>query len=326
MKEALYYEKIDNDSVHCLLCPQNCIISDGKYGFCRARKNEGGKLYTENYGKITSLAVDPIEKKPLYHFMPGSHILSAGTYGCNLRCLFCQNWEISQQRLEGEYLSPSKLVEIAKKQQGNVGIAYTYNEPSIWYEYVLDSAKISHKESLKNVLVTNGYINIDPLKELLQYIDAVNIDVKAFSNEYYKKICHGNLESVLKVVEEAVLNCHVEITTLVVTGENDDYSEIEELCKWISSINKDIPIHFSKYFPRYKMKNPETPIKVLEDIYAIAKKYLNYVYLGNVSGFNNNTYCPNCGHILIKRSGYVHVVGIEDNKCGKCGKSFYGYT
>ncbi|MBE0069364.1 AmmeMemoRadiSam system radical SAM enzyme [Thermoanaerobacterium thermosaccharolyticum] len=326
MKEALYYEKIDNDSVHCLLCPQNCIISDGKYGFCRARKNEGGKLYTENYGKITSLAVDPIEKKPLYHFIPGSHILSAGTYGCNLRCLFCQNWEISQQMLEGEYLSPSKLVEIAKKQQGNLGIAYTYNEPSIWYEYVLDSAKISHKEGLKNVLVTNGYINIDPLKELLQYIDAVNIDVKAFSNEYYKKICHGNLESVLKVVEEAALYCHVEITTLVVTGENDDYTEIEELCKWLSNINKDIPIHFSKYFPRYKMKNPETPIEVLEDIYGIAKKYLNYVYLGNVSGFDNNTYCPDCGYLLIKRKGYVHVVGIENNKCGKCGKKFYGYT
>ncbi|SNX52676.1 AmmeMemoRadiSam system radical SAM enzyme [Thermoanaerobacterium sp. RBIITD] len=324
MKEAMFYEKINNSMLHCLLCPQDCKISDTKHGFCRARKNENGILYSENYGIITSLAMDPIEKKPLFHFYPGSYILSAGSYGCNLRCSFCQNWEISQQRLEGRYLSPEQLVTIAKKQEMNIGIAYTYNEPTIWYEYVLDSAKLAKKNGLKNVFVSNGFININPLRELLPYIDAMNIDIKAFTEDYYKRLCSGKLENVLKVVEEAIKHCHVEITTLLVTGENDDHEEIEKLSKWLSDIDKNIPIHFSRYFPQYKMENPKTPYGTLKDAYDIAKKYLNYVYVGNILGFDNNTYCPNCGNLLIRRNNGIYVLGIENNKCRKCGYSFYG--
>lgn len=322
MKEAMYYEKLKDGMVYCKLCPQGCRIKNGKYGICRARKNQNGILVSDNYGKVTGIAMDPIEKKPLYHFYPGSYILSIGSFGCNLSCAFCQNWHISQQRdVEYRLIRPEELINIAEKQRGNIGIAYTYNEPSIWYEYMYDCAKIAKDRGLKNIMVTNGYINPEPLYNVLPYIDALNIDVKAFSDHYYKTLCGGRLASVINTVEIASRLCHVELTTLIVTDENDNLGEIEELVKWVASIDKDIPLHFTRYFPNYKMKNPPTEINTLLNTYKIGKKYLNYVYIGNVGGIDNNTYCPNCGNLLIKRDIYVDIVGVgQDKKCSRCGK------
>lgn len=319
MKEAMFYEILEDKAVHCMLCPHYCKISDGKYGICKARKNNGGILTSENYGIISSIAVDPVEKKPLYHFYPGRYILSAGSFGCNLRCAFCQNWEISQQRLEGRFLYPADLVNIAKRQENNIGIAFTYNEPSIWYEYVYECLMAAKEKSLKTVLVTNGYINIQPLRHLLPYIDAMNVDVKAYKDSYYKNICYGSLKPVLKTVEEASKHCHVEVTTLLVTSLNDDAEDIESLTKWLSQVDKNIPIHFTRYFPSYKMNNPATPIEKLQMAYDIGRKYLKFVYVGNVAGFDNNTYCPYCGNLLVKREMRIETVGLEGSKCRKCG-------
>lgn len=321
MKEAMFYEKLEDKAVHCMLCPHDCRISDGKYGVCRVRKNNRGILTSENYGIISSIAMDPVEKKPLYHFYPGKRILSAGSFGCNMRCAFCQNWEISQQRLEGGFLYPAELVNIAKRQGNNIGIAFTYNEPSIWYEYVYDCLMAAKENSLKTVLVTNGYINMRPLKYFLPYVDAMNIDVKAYKESYYEKVCYGSLKPVLKTVEEASKHCHVEVTTLLVTGLNDDVEDIENLTKWLSQVDKNIPIHFTRYFPNYKMNNPATPMEKLQIACDIGKKYLNFVYAGNVAGFSNNTFCPNCGNLLVKREMQIKTVGLDGSRCTKCGNT-----
>lgn len=319
MKEAMFYEKLEDKAVHCMLCPHECNISDGKYGVCRTRKNDGGILTSENYGIISSIAIDPVEKKPLYHFYPGRYILSVGSFGCNLRCTFCQNWEISQQRPEGRFIYPAELINIAKRQESNIGIAFTYNEPSIWYEYVYDCLTVANENSLKTVLVTNGYINTKPFKHLSQYIDAMNIDVKAYNESYYKKVCYGSLKPVLKIVEEASKYCHVEVTTLLVTGLNDDAEEIKSLAKWLSQVDRNIPLHFTRYFPNYKMDNPATPIEKLQMAYNIGREYLNFVYVGNVGGFDNNTYCPDCGNLLVRRKMRIETVGLDGSKCKKCG-------
>ena len=317
-QEAMFYTSQDNNIVKCTLCPHNCILKNENYGICGVRINKKGKLYTENYGIITSEAVDPIEKKPLYHFYPGRYIFSVGSYGCNLKCKFCQNWEIAHQKWEGDYISPEELIDIAKRQRDNIGIAFTYNEPLIWYEYVHDGLIEAKKVGLKTVLVTNGYINLEPLKNILPYVDAMNIDVKAFTENFYKKIVGGRLEPVLKTVEEASKNCHVEVTNLVVTDLNDKEEEIENLVKWLSQIDKNIPLHFSRYFPNYKMDNPITPVSRLTNAREIAKKYLNYVYVGNVFNFDNNTYCPYCGNLLIERGARVNTLGLEKNVCKNC--------
>ncbi len=287
MKEALYWEPVDknNKVVHCLLCPHNCRISPDKTGICRVRKNDDGKLYSLIYNEFTSIHLDPIEKKPLYHFYPGSHILSVGTFGCNFRCLHCQNWEISQSN-QGDApthkITPESAVALAKKDD-SIGIAHTYNEPLINYEWVFETAKLIHKENLKNVLVTNGYINEQPWENLLPFVDAANIDVKSFRDEFYKKICSGRLGPVLRSVEIMVKrNKHVEVTYLLIPHQNDSEQEIEDMVDWLSSVNPEIPLHFSRYFPQYKMDEPETPIATLEKAKKIALKRLKYVYLGNV--------------------------------------------
>ena len=285
MKQALYWEKLDNNMVHCFLCPQNCKIHPDHLGACRARKNIQGVLYSLNYGQISSLALDPIEKKPLYNFYPGSFILSAGSFGCNLKCSFCQNWTISHETPNTTYMEPDELVQKALelKEEGNIGIAYTYNEPSIWYEYVYDTAQKAKEKGLKNVLVTNGFISEEPLKALLPFIDAINIDVKAFTEEFYKEIFKGSLQHVKHTVELCAKSCHVEVTTLVIPGLNDKPDEIEELAKWLASINPSIPLHLSRFFPNHKMQDrPPTPAKTLKDAQEAAQKYLKYVYLGNI--------------------------------------------
>lgn len=284
MQEAKYYKKLDNELVWCHLCPQNCKIKPGRKGICRARQNQEGVLYTLNYGKLTSWGIDPIEKKPLYRFYPGSLIFSVGTFGCNFRCGFCQNWEIAHGDPPTREVTAEELVEIAldAKRSGSIGIAYTYSEPMIWYEFVYDTAKRAQQEGLKNVLVTNGFVQKEPFMELLPFIDAMNIDVKAFTDEFYRKTCGGQLDPVLRTVELAHKSCHVEITTLVVPGMNDSEEEISSLVDWIASLDPSIPLHLSRYFPRYKFDLPPTPVATLKRAKEIALEKLKYVYLGNV--------------------------------------------
>ena len=269
----------------CGLCPHHCDIAEGRVGFCRARKNEGGKIVCGNYGRLTSMALDPIEKKPLYRFFRGSMILSVGSYGCNLACPFCQNCEISMadQTADTVYYSPKMLVERAKQAmpQGNIGLAFTYNEPLIWYEYVRDCAKLLHENGLKTVLVTNGMICREPLSQLLPWIDAMNIDLKGFTEKFYDFV-HGDLETVKQTIALSQERCHIEVTTLVIPGLNDDPEEMENEAKWLASVNPEIPLHLSRFFPRHKMKDRQsTPIETIYNLRNIAAKYLKYVYIGN---------------------------------------------
>lgn len=283
MKEALYYEKLEAKSVHCHLCPYNCVIQDGRRGACGVRLNEGGTLYSEVYGKTTSVALDPIEKKPLYHFHPGEYILSLGTKGCNFHCDFCQNWHISQNlSVPTEDITPEEVVREAQKVK-SFGVAYTYNEPFIWYEFVLETAKLARKAGLANVLVTNGYVNMPPLEEILPFIDAMNIDLKSFNDDFYRKICKGSLQPVLDVIKRSAQACHVELTNLLIPGLNDSEEEIKKMVDWIyENTGADTPLHFSRYFPCYKMNISPTPVETLKMAERIAKKKLKRVYLGNI--------------------------------------------
>lgn len=271
--------------VLCGICPHDCVLNEGQTGFCRARSNRGGEVVADNYGLITSIALDPIEKKPLYRFHPGSRILSAGSYGCNLRCSFCQNYGISMcgSNARTVYLSPEELTQKAIElvPEGNIGIAFTYNEPLIGYEYVRDCAKAAKEKGLKIVLVTNGYINEEPLTELLPLVDAMNIDLKAFTEEFYKRIS-GCIEPVKKAIETAAKSCHVEVTTLIIPGENDSEEEMRELSQWLASVDESMPYHISRFFPRYKMTDKQaTPVKTVCSLADIARKKLKYVYEGN---------------------------------------------
>lgn len=285
MKEASYYEKSDDGSVLCRLCPITCHIRPGKSGVCIARENTDGVLYAATYGKVTSIALDPIEKKPLYLFHPGSRILSVGSYGCNFKCGFCQNWNISQQEAPFKEISPEELVKIALEtaKQGNIGIAYTYNEPLVGYEYVYDCSAEAKAKNLKNVLVTNGYINPGPMAALLPFIDAMNIDLKAFNQDFYKKQCKGDMVKVKDIIKLCAASCHVEVTTLIIPGFNDKKDEIESLAAWLASVSPDIPLHFSKHHPDYKMTEPPPASRdELNEIAAIARKSLKHVFIGNI--------------------------------------------
>ncbi len=283
MKEALFYETFSDNKVKCLLCPQGCIIPPEKSGFCGVRQNQKGKLYSLIYAQITSLALDPIEKKPLYHYHPGEYILSLGTRGCNLACLFCQNWTISQTPdAPLEHISSEEIIQQAKRYK-SFGIAYTYNEPFIWYEFVLDTAILAKAEGLDNVLVTNGYINPEPLDKILPYIDAMNIDFKSIENEFYQKFCKGTLEPVLATIKRAAKDCHIELTNLIIPSLNDRKENFIRLVDWIyENLGPEIPLHFSRYFPCYKMDLPPTPLATLKRAEEVARKKLRYVYLGNV--------------------------------------------
>ena len=284
-KLAMYFQKIEDSYVCCRLCPHNCVIKPGASGVCGARKNIGGELYCLNYGKITSIALDPLEKKPLYRFHPGKMVLSVGTFGCNFKCLFCQNWRIAHAHPETVDITPHELVEKAKelKTKNNIGIAYTYNEPAIWHEFVAETAREAKENGLMNVLVTNGFINREPLENLLPHIDAVNIDVKSFSEEFYCKICKGSLESVKETVKTCAGKCHVELTTLVIPGLNDSLEEIGKIAEWAASISDEIPLHLSRFFPNYKMDGmPSTPREILFKARDKAKEHLKYVYVGNI--------------------------------------------
>lgn len=271
----------------CTLCFHQCQLNEGQVGFCRARKNVNGSVLPLNYGKITSLALDPIEKKPLRRFYPGSKILSIGSFGCNLQCPFCQNYEISMSDEVGVpsiFMSPAEVVKKAVEliEEGNIGIAYTYNEPLIAYEYVLDCARLAHEQSLKNVVVTNGSITEKPLTELLPYIDAMNIDLKGFTETFYRKL-NGDLQTVKRFIELSYTECHVELTTLIIPDENDSETDMEAEAKWIAELDPSIPLHITRFFPRYQWIDKEpTPKEVLYRLADIARRYLTHVYVGNV--------------------------------------------
>jgi len=332
LKEALFYEKLDNKIVQCHICPRNCVIPLGKRGFCRVRENRDGVLYALSFGKAVSVHIDPIEKKPLFHFLPSTSAFSVATAGCNLRCKFCQNWEISQslpEDVEYTYLTPQDLVNKAK-EAGSPTIAYTYTEPTIFYEYMLETARLAKKQGIKNVMHSCGYINEAPLRQLAKYLDAANIDLKGFSEEFYTKLTDASLEPVLKSLkilkEEGV---HVEITNLILSGFNDDPDLIIKMCLWIKdNLGSDTPLHFSRAFPMYKLTslNP-TPLETLERARQIAlDSGLKYVYIGNVAGHPaENTYCPRCKKLLLERKGYfVLQNNIENEKCKFCGEKIEG--
>ena len=320
--EASYYESRDDGKVKCLLCPNFCVIADGKRGSCRVRSNRGGKLYADGYGEVVSLAIDPIEKKPLYHFYPSKLILSTGPNGCNFRCGFCQNNDISQGEVFTRHVSPGDMAQLASKD-GSFGIAYTYTEPFIWFEYIRDTGKLVHEKGLVNVLVTNGYVNEEPLRELLPIVDAMNVDVKSMRPEFYSKVCGGKLEDVLRTVEKASDSCHIEITNLIIPNHNDTDEDFEKLADWICSIDRSIPLHYSRYFPRYRFSEPQTPVETLRRAFEIAKSKLKYVYVGNIAmDGTSDTLCPECGNTLVERSYYsVSVSGIKNGVCSSCGST-----
>ena len=322
LKEAMYWEKLEGGRVHCKLCPHNCNIADGKRGLCRVRKNEGGTLYSIIYGRITSAAMDPIEKKPLYHFHPGKAILSLGTMGCNFACKFCQNYTIAQMEAPTRPLSPEEAVRAAGEHD-SIGLAYTYNEPFIWYEYVYDTARLARENGLKNVLVTNGYVQQEPLNDLLPYIDALNIDLKSMRPDFYRKICRGEMEPVLETCKTAARHALVEITNLVIPGYNDTDDDFEKLATWVAeNMGRQTPAHVSAYFPCYKLQAQPTPLSTLERAYDAFSKHLDYVYLGNVASRRGaDTSCTSCGALLIERRGYsTKPVGLADDAtCTRCG-------
>jgi pyruvate formate lyase activating enzyme len=340
MKEAMFYDIVKKEgfenSVNCKLCPHNCFIKNNEYGFCGVRKNVEGKLYSLVYNKPVSINIDPIEKKPLYHFLPGSSALSVGTFGCNLSCLNCQNFEISSVRkgiAEKELgfirnVEPEEIVESAKKRNCE-SISYTYNEPTVFYEYAFEIMKIARRNGLKNVFVSNGYINEEPLRKLIPYLNAINVDLKFFNEEKYSKITSGSLKHVLKTLE--ILNeenVWTEITNLLIPDLNDESEEIEEMVSWISkTFKKKAVLHFSRFFPMYRMVDKEvTPAKSLLNAYEIAVKKLNFVYIGNIYLQNkSNTYCHNCKRLLIEREGFnILENNIISGKCKFCEEKIHG--
>ena len=318
--EAAFYEKLDNTAVRCNLCPNFCRIADGKAGVCRIRVNRNGTLFANAYGEVVSLAVDPVEKKPLYHFYPSKPILSTGVNGCNFKCGFCQNSQISQGVSPTQYVSPEDLARLASRD-GSIGVAYTYTEPFIWFEYIRDAGRIVRELGLVNVLVTNGYVNEAPLRELLPIIDAMNVDIKSMKPDFYRKVCGGKLDDVLRTVEIASKSCHVEVTNLVITNYNDTEEDFAKLVDWMSGVNPAMPLHFSRYFPNYKFSEPPTSAGTLRLAYEMAKEKLKYVYVGNISiEGTNDTKCPSCGNVLVRRVNYsVSTVGIRGGKCTSCG-------
>jgi pyruvate formate lyase activating enzyme len=322
MHEARYYDKADEERVQCRLCPHFCRIAPGKRGICGVRENRGGTLAAMSYARLTSIAMDPVEKKPLYHFHPGSPILSVGSFSCNFHCDFCQNYSISQEEAPSQEVGPDRLAEMAEEER-SIGIAYTYNEPSIWHEYVCDAARAAVARGLVNVLVTNGFFNPEPLDELLEVVDALNIDIKSMDDDFYKRLCGGRLEPVLRSAEAAAKKAHVEITHLVIPGENDSPDQFERLAAWTADhLGPDTPVHLSAYFPRYKLKRPATDHDVLSRAREALARKMRYVYLGNVAARDgSDTRCAGCGAVLVERSGYsvrLRSLG-ADGACSKCG-------
>ncbi|MDK2896160.1 MAG: pyruvate formate lyase activating enzyme [Candidatus Atribacteria bacterium] len=326
-KVANFWETEQDQKVNCLLCPHHCSIAPGKSGICRVRKNEAGVLIARTFARVSAVNFDPIEKKPLYHFYPGQSILSLGSVGCNFHCLFCQNWEISQvdpDHFPLQKMSPSEAVDLANTRN-SIGLAYTYNEPFIWWEYVHETAELAKKSQLKNVLVTNGFVETKPLQELLPLIDAMNIDLKSMENSFYRKYCGGELEPVIRTIETSYqFGVHIELTNLLIPGLNEEEEQLVKLVDWVSTLSPDIPLHFSRYFPAYRLSSGlPTSLSMLERAYRIAREKLSFVYLGNVADQKGSTtFCPSCQQPVIIRRGYaVDKAGLDGANCRFCGTS-----
>jgi len=333
MKEAVLYEKLAHLSVHCYLCNHHCRIANQQFGFCGVRQNLEGVLYTYAYGNVVAAHIDPVEKKPLYHFLPGSNSFSIATLGCNFRCAFCQNWEISQQSFKSgsnigeEEFSPSDIAQEASRS-GCRSVSYTYTEPTIFFEYAYETAQAAQAKGLRNIFVTNGYMTKECVNMIKPYLDAANVDLKFFSDESYKKICAGSLSPVLdsiRLMKE--LGIWVEITTLIIPGENDSRDELSAIAHFIAGIDKGTPWHVSRFHPDYKFnKYAITPDSTLKEALSIGLEAgLDFIYIGNASGWGSDTFCPFCKKLLIKRE-YFNIMeyNIKENKCIYCGAKVPG--
>jgi len=332
-----YYDSLENNRIRCKLCPNMCIIVDGKAGICTTRVNIKGKLYSTVYGYPCSLCIDPIEKKPLYHYYPGEGILSLGTFGCNLFCKGCQNFDISRTDASKEaninalkYYAPEKIINMAIENNIKL-IAYTYNEPTIFFEYMLDIAKLAKKKGIKNVIVSNGYINPEPLKELCKYIDAANIDIKGISEKFYRQYSKVDIKPILQTIKTLHKSgVWIELTNLIIPELNDNPKDIKKLCEWIkNNVGPDVPLHFSRFYPYYQAANiSQTPPVILEKAKEIASGVgIKYVYIGNL-GFLDNTYCPKCKKLIISRNHMsIEMKGLTSknkNECIDCKTIIHG--
>jgi len=334
LKEAMFYEKLNNDKVKCTLCPHKCVIPNFKKGICGVRENRNGVLYSLVYGKLIAKAVDPIEKKPLFHFYPGTEAYSIATVGCNFRCLNCQNYEISQLPKEqkiilGEDATPEKVVSEAKRFKCK-SIAYTYTEPTVFFEFAYETAKLASENGIKNVFVTNGYITEEALKKIKPYLDAANIDLKSFREEFYLKNCGAHLNPVLDAIKlYKKLGVWIEVTTLIIPGMNDSEEELRKIAEFIKNeVDSETPWHVTQFYPMYKLTHlNRTPITTLKKAREIGLETgLKYVYIGNVPGDpGENTYCPSCGSLLIQRFGYeILDYKIKDSECVFCKAKING--
>jgi pyruvate formate lyase activating enzyme len=324
MKKAEYWHRREDGKTQCDLCPHGCVIAEGKSGTCKVRGTVGGELKALGYGLVSSAGLDPIEKKPLYHFLPGADIFSIGGWGCNLGCSFCQNWTISQQfGQDRDAYTPEWIVRKAAAS-GSMGIAYTYNEPVVGFEFVRDCSVLARQAGLLNVLVTNGYVRKEPAAELLPLVDATNIDIKSMDDAFYRKQCGATLRPVLDFARQAVqAGVHVEITNLVIPGLNDDDHHFELLAQWMRThLGETVPLHLSAYHPQYKLDVSPTSPAALQKAHALARKTLLYVYMGNVSTRSGqDTTCPGCGRLLVERRGYATAIkGIDHGRCAGCGR------
>ncbi len=332
-RKAMLWEKIEDKKVHCFLCAHHCRIGENGFGFCGMRKNLEGELYTYAYGNVIASHVDPIEKKPLYHFLPGTSAYSIATIGCNFRCPFCQNWTISQtssreEDVEGYELKPEEVVREAIRNDCR-SISYTYTEPTVFFEYAYDTAKIAGKKGLYNNFVTNGYMTEEAIDMISPYLDAANVDLKFFNDESYRNICKGSLQPVLDSIKHMKKRgIWVEVTTLLIPGENDSEQELRGIASFIASVGEEIPWHVSRYHPDYKYtKAPPTPVAAMEEAMEIGKEEgLKYIYLGNVFT-RAETLCANCGKVLIDRGGFSAKVTedfIATGRCRNCGTPVEG--
>lgn len=327
MQAAEYGEPAGAGSVRCRLCPLACVIAPGRLGACRVRANDDGRLVSLNYGRVAAAAVEPIEKKPLYHFHPGSFVYSLGAHGCNLHCAYCQNWKISQRTATGPRVSPRAAVraaQAAREADGRlIGLAFTYTEPIVWFEYVRDAAALAHAAGLSVVLKTAGFVNPEPLQRLLEWADALNIDVKAFREEFYRSVCGGGLEPVRRTVEAAVrAGRHVEVSALVVPGRNDEPSEMDELASWLAGLDPRIPLHLPRFYPNWRLDGQPAGEDALEALRRVASRHLPYVYVGGTwQAGHTATLCPGCGQSLVQRDGFrVRATGLSGRCCSGCGR------
>ncbi len=330
--EAMFYKKLQDREIECQLCPRKCQVGDKERGYCGARENRGGSYYTLVYGNPCSANIDPVEKKPFFHYMPGTLAFSIATAGCNLNCKFCQNWQISQfrpEQVKSLKMSPSDIVSTALQYECST-IAYTYSEPTVFYEYMKDCAITGKSKNIRSLLISAGYIESQPLQELLPYLAAVKIDLKSFSEKYYSDICNGELKPVLETLKTLKKsNIWFEIVYLMVPTLNDNPDEVKNMCQWIiDDLGPDVPIHFTRFHPEYLLTNlPSTPVESLETAYDIAKaKGINYPYVGNVYGHKGeNTFCPKCDSLLISRQGFqVQIKSLVNGHCAKCGMAIPG--